>query len=125
MKKFSRSWKSSKKRKKQRKYRYNAPLHIRQRFVSAHLSKQLRAKYKKRNIPVKKGDTVAIMRGKFKKHSGKVENVNLKMSKVFISGIEATRKDGTKSRVALEPSNLMITELNLDDKKRAKKLGVV
>ena len=46
-KKFSESWKSSKQVRKQRKYRYNAPLHIKQKFVNVHLAKELRKKYKK------------------------------------------------------------------------------
>ena len=125
MKRFSKSWKASKKRRKQRKYRYNAPLHIKQKFVSVHLSKEIRQKYKKRNIPVKKGDTVKIMRGQNKKKSGKVDRVDHKKIKVYVTGIDLTKKDGSKVQIPLEPSNLMITELNLDDKKRAEKLGKV
>jgi len=54
-KKFSNSWKASKQVRKQRKFRYNAPLHIKHKFLSAHLSKELMKKYGTRNIPVKKG----------------------------------------------------------------------
>ena len=35
---------------------------------------------------------------------------------------ELTKRDGTKKLLALHPSNLMITELNLDDKMRQKAL---
>ncbi|MCW1309534.1 MAG: 60S ribosomal protein L26, partial [Candidatus Nanoarchaeia archaeon] len=38
MKYWSKKWKSSKKPSKQRKYRYNAPLHIRRKFLSVNLS---------------------------------------------------------------------------------------
>lgn len=117
--KFSISWKKSKQPRKQRKYRYNAPLHIRQKFVRAHLSKDLRKKYKKRSIAVRKGDTVKIMRGQFKNKTGKVELVSLKKTFVFVSGINLTKKDGTKVKCQLHPSNLMITELITDDKMRA------
>ena len=64
--KFSIHWKSSKQPRKQRKYAANAPLHLRKKFVSANLSKDLRKKQGKRNIPLRKGDIVKIMRGKFK-----------------------------------------------------------
>ena len=122
MKKFSSSWKSSKKPRKQRKYRYSAPLHIKQKFVHSHLSKDLRKKYGKRIIGLRKGDKVKVMRGKFRKHEGKVENIDLKKAEVFVNGIEITKKDGAKKSLSINPSNLMITELNLDDKLRQKNL---
>ena len=53
------------------------------------------------------------MQGQFKKHEGKIETINLKKTKVFVSGVELTKRDGTKRLFALHPSNLMITELNL------------
>ncbi|MCD6381372.1 MAG: 50S ribosomal protein L24, partial [Candidatus Aenigmarchaeota archaeon] len=65
-KKFSKKWVSSKEPRKQRKYRYNAPLHIRQKLVSAHLTKELRNELGIRSLPVRKNDRVKIMRGKFK-----------------------------------------------------------
>ena len=118
--KFSIKWKSSKKPKKQKKYRLNAPLHIKRKFVHAHLSKELMKKYKKRSVGIRTGDKVMIMRGAFKKREGKVEEVELKRTKIYISGVEVTKKDGTKAKIPIEPSNLMITELNTDDKIRQK-----
>ncbi len=120
--KFSKKWKSSKKPSKQRKYRFNAPLHIKQRFMRSLLSKELRSKYNKRNARVRKGDKVKIMRGQFRKHEGKVEKVDLKKSKVYVEGIGATKKDGTKTKYPINPSNIMIIELNIDDKMRKKAL---
>ena len=118
--KFSSSWRRSVQPRKQRKYRYNAPLHIKQKFVKAYLSKDLRKKHNKRNLNLRKGDSVKVMRGQFKNKTGKIDEVNLKKTLVYISGIEITKKDGTKARYPLHPSNLMITELNLDDKMRQK-----
>ncbi len=120
--KFSTTWKSSKQPRKQRKYLANAPLHLRKKFVSVNLSKELREKYGKRNIPVKKGDIVKIVRGKFKKKQGKITEVKLKTSKITIEKIQVKKLDGSKVNVKLQPSNLQIIELNLEDKKRIKKL---
>jgi large subunit ribosomal protein L24 len=117
-KKFSKSWKSSKKPSKQRKYRANAPLNIKRRFLSSHLSKELREKYKTRNVPVKKNDKVKIMNGNFKGKTGKIFKVLTKKSKVFIEDIQNTKKDGTKTYYPINPSNVMIIELDLTDKKR-------
>ena len=123
-KEFSKKWKASKQPRKQRKYLANAPLNIRKKMVSANLSKELRNKYGKRNIPLKKDDTVQVMRGKFKKHKGKIIKIDLKLSKVAIEGVQVKKQDGSKVDVKLQPSNLRIVELNLDDKKRSAKLGV-
>ena len=119
---FSTNWNKSTKPRKQRKYRYNAPLHIKHKFLSVHLAKPLREKYTKRNTTAKKGDTIKILRGKFKGKTGKINRIDIKKTKIYIDGIEIAKKDGTKAFPPLRPSNLMIIELNLDDKKRVKSL---
>ena len=121
--KFSSSWIKSKQPRKQRKYRYNAPLHIKQKFVSAHISKELHKRYNRRNMNLRKGDSVKVMRGQFKSKVGKIEEVSLKKIKVYVSGIEVVKRDGTKARYPIHPSNLIITEVNMDDKMRNKILG--
>jgi large subunit ribosomal protein L24 len=122
MKNFSKSWISSTKPNKQRKYRFKAPLHIKGNFLHAHVSKDLREKYGIRALRLRTGDKVRIMRGQFKKQEGKVEEVDIKKSKVYISKIEHTKIDGTKARYPIEPSNVLLVELNTDDKKRMSKL---
>jgi len=117
-KKFSAYWKGSKKPRKQRKYRYNAPLNLRGKFLTAHLSKELAQKQGIKRVRVISGDKVKVMIGKFKSKEGKVEMVNTKKSRVMISGIELSKKDGSKSRPLIHASNLLIIELNLDDKNR-------
>ena len=118
--KFSKHWVSSKQPRKQRKYIANAPLHIKHKFLASHLSKDLIKKYKKRAIPVRKGDTVKIVHGKFKKKAGKIEKVLLKRTRVYIENIQNTKRDGSKTYIPIHPSNLIITELNLEDKERQK-----
>ena len=118
--KFSKAWKGSKQVRKQRKYRYNAPLHIKQKFVHVHLSKELKKKYNKRNLGLKKGDKVKIVRGQFSKHTGAVDKIDLKKSKVYVVGVEITKKEGSKTTYPIDPSNLIITEINIDDKRRQK-----
>jgi large subunit ribosomal protein L24 len=117
MKKFSKHWKSSKKPKKQKKYRANAPLHMRKKMLHVHLSKELRKKYNRRNVTIKKGDTVKIMKGKFKKKQGKVIEVNMKRLKIFVEGIQIKKQDGSKANIPLKPSNLQIIELNLEKRR--------
>lgn len=116
--KWSSNWKASKRPRKQRNYAYQAPLHIKQKFVSAHLSKELRKKHGKRSIGLRKGDKVKVMVGQFKGKTGAVTIVDLKESKAAVEGIDNIRKDGTKTPYMFVPSNLMITEISLEDKQR-------
>tara|TARA_Y100000310_G_scaffold122529_1_gene121240 strand:- start:7794 stop:8222 length:429 start_codon:yes stop_codon:yes gene_type:complete len=118
--KFSTKWVGSKLPRKQRKYRVNAPLHIKHKMMSSNLSKELRTKYGKRSFPIKKGDSIRIMKGEFKKKTGKIDSVSLKKGRVIIEGISRSKKDGSKVSVYFNPSNLQIKELNLDDMKRKK-----
>ena len=117
-KEFSNKWSGSKQPRKQRKYRYNAPIHLRHKMISVHLSKELRKKYGKRNFPIRKDDEIKIMIGEFKNKKGKIEKVDFKKLKVTIAGIYRTKKDGSKVSVWFDPSNLQTTELNLNDKQR-------
>lgn len=116
--KFSKNWKASKSPRKQRKYRTEAPISIKRKFLSVNLSKELRGKYGKRNIPARKDDVVKILRGKFKNKKGKILNVRIKTSRMEIEGIQVKKQDGSKVNVKIHPSNLQIIELTLEDRKR-------
>ncbi|MEK6948478.1 MAG: 50S ribosomal protein L24 [Nanoarchaeota archaeon] len=117
---WNKNWKSSKQPRKQRKYVFNAPLHISKKLMSARLSKELKTKYGKKNVAVRKDDRVKLMSGQFKGKTGKVIEVDVKHRKVYVDGINIIKKDGNKIRVALHPSKLMIMELNMEDKMRKK-----
>jgi len=116
--KFSTHWLSSTQPRKQRKFIANAPLHVKHKFLSANLSKELRKKYAKRNLPLRKGDEVLIMRGAFKKKKAKITSVDLKKTRVTLEGMQRAKKDGSKVNVFFHPSILQIQILNLDDKQR-------
>ena len=118
MKKYSASWNSSVSKRKQRKCRFQSPLHIKHKLMSSQLSEELRTKHKMKSIPIRKDDEVKIMRGKFKGKSGKVKNVQMKKLRVNIEKMQNQKKDGTKIDVWFHPSNLQIISLNLEDKKR-------
>lgn len=117
-KEFSTSWVSSNQPRKQRKYVANAPLHVKHKFLSANLSKELRKKHGKRNLPLRKGDDVLVMRGSSKKKKAKVLEINLRKCFVYLEGIQRTKKDGAKVNVPFHPSTLQIQSLYMDDKKR-------
>ncbi len=103
---------------KQRKAYFNAPLHIRHKFLTAPLSKELREKYGVKRLPVRKGDVVRIMRGDWAGHEGKVVEVDLKRIRIFVEGVQIKRSDGTPVYYPIHPSKVMIVKLDLSDPKR-------
>jgi len=121
--KFSQKWIASKQARKQRKYRAQAPLHLKQKMLAAHLSKDLRKKHGIRSIALREGDSIKVMRGHFKAKAGKIASLNLKKGTAYIEGIQRTRKDGTKVSVPLQSSNLLVTAL-VEDRKRFENLKV-
>ena len=121
MKEFSKKWKSSSKPRKQVKYRANAPLHTRHKFLNAKLSKDASKKYGIKRIAVRKGDKVKIMRGQFKGKTGKINRVDMLNTRIYIDGIERTKTEGSKSFYPIHPSNVIAVELVMDDKRRNKR----
>jgi large subunit ribosomal protein L24 len=107
---------------KKRKRLYQAPVTERYRRFSAPLASKLKDSHGTRSVPVRKGDTVMIMRGDRKGFEGKVTQVNRKNYRIFVEGADREKVDGTKISVPIHPSKVMITRLNLDDKWRKKLL---
>jgi len=105
---------------KQRKLLFQAPDHIRYKHFAAPLSPELRKTYGTRSLPVRRGDTVRVMRGDHKGFEGKVARVDRKKYRIYIEGLTREKVDGTTVFVPIHPSKVMITKLNLDDKWRKK-----
>ncbi|MGC8537568.1 MAG: 50S ribosomal protein L24 [Candidatus Micrarchaeia archaeon] len=115
--------KSSKPR-KQRRFRFNAPLHELQHFSHSHVDKSLAKKLgiTKRAVQVSKGDTIKIMSGKNKGKMGKVLRVDMRKGFLFIDSMKKKNARGKEFDVPIRINNVYITDLNLSDKVRAGKL---
>ncbi|RJS87060.1 50S ribosomal protein L24 [Candidatus Bathyarchaeota archaeon] len=98
-----------------RKRWFNAPLHRRRKYLSAPLSPELRAEYGTRSLPVRKGDTVVILKGDWKMKEGKVTRVDTKRMRIYIEGLTRERMDGSTVPIPIRPWNVMITRLDLSD----------
>ena len=110
---FNKSWSSSKQPRKQRKFRANAPNHIKRTFMGANLDKSLREKYGRKSIAVRKGDTVKIMRGKFNGKQGKVGIVDIKNTRIQIEGVQRAKSIGGEKLITwFHPSKVKIIILN-------------
>lgn len=123
-KNWSKTWKSSKQPQKQRKYRENAPQHVKDKMISANLAHELRDELDTRNIQLNLGDRVEVMRGDFSGSSGIVSNIDRDRQKIYINGLEVEKQDGTLREVAFKPSNLQIQALNLENMERIEKFEV-
>ncbi len=110
----------SKKPGKQRKAQYNAPMHIRRKFLTAKLAPELREKYGIRRMVVRTNDVVRIMRGDMAGHEGKVLKVDYQSLTLHVDGVTMKKADGTPVFRPVQPSNVMIIKLDLSDKERQK-----
>ena len=108
---------------KQRKARYNAPAHARGKYLSASLSKDLRQKVGKRSLPVRTGDKVKVLRGDFKGQEGEVLSVDYNAYKITVEKVTTSKPDGTNAFIPIDPSNVVIIDADLKDKRRIKNKG--
>jgi large subunit ribosomal protein L24 len=113
---------------KQRKRQHQCEKHQKRKLVSAHLGpnylhhKENKYWYLPRSIPIRKGDTVKILRGSNKGHSGKVAKVDLKKGMITVEGATLAKADGKQIPKWINASNVCITKLDRSDKRRNKKL---
>ncbi len=101
---------------------YQATFQTRSKQLGSALSKDLSKKYGKRSVRVVEGDSVTILRGEFKGVDGKVAKVSVEKNSVAIEGVKKEKTKGEKFDVYIHSSNLVVTSLNTEDKKRMAKL---
>ena len=94
----------SSQRRKSRKAHFSAPSSIRRKIMSSHLSKDLKTKYDVRAVPVRKGDTVKVMRGTFKGREGKIQAVYRKRWCIHIEKIVREKTNGKLLTLFAYPS---------------------
>ncbi|MDI9620062.1 MAG: 50S ribosomal protein L24 [Candidatus Nezhaarchaeota archaeon] len=105
---------------KQRRFLHQAPQHLRHKIMSSNLSDALRKEYGFRSLPIRLGDTVTVVRGDHKGHTGKVTVVDNKKYRICVEGLIRKRSDGSEIPIPLHPSKVQIIKLNLDDGWRRK-----
>lgn len=87
-------------RRKSRKAHFSAPSHLRRKILSSHLSKDLRTKYDVRAVPVRKGDTVKVLRGTYKGREGKIQSVYRKRWAIHIEKLTREKTNGKYCEIA-------------------------
>jgi large subunit ribosomal protein L24 len=96
--------------------------HMRSGSIAAHVVDNLRQQYRLRSCRVVKGDTVRVTRGEYNGIEGKVESVDTMTGGLAIEGIQREKVRGGNVKVRIHSSNVMITNMNLDDKYRRERL---
>lgn len=91
--------------------RRTAPYNKKKAVFHVHLSKDLKSKYGVRHLPVRKDDTVIILRGKYAGIQKRVTTVNFKKGRIKIEGVKTTKTDGTEIFHFIEPSNCVLVSL--------------
>jgi large subunit ribosomal protein L24 len=110
---------TSQKPKKQRKARYTASWHGRHKYLTAKLAPDLGEKHGIKRLPVRKGDTVYIIRGAFRDSEGDVIGIDMKNLKLSIENITIEKVDGSAVKFPIRPENVMITKLEIDKTRQA------
>ena len=95
-----------------------APKQLAERKLRSPLSRALREKYGRRNLRVIAGDTIKVVRGEYSGIEGKIEKVNMKRGSLAIEGIQREKVRGGNVKVEINSTNVIITDLDLDDKYR-------
>ncbi len=83
------------------------------------LSKELRAKYSVRSVPVRVGDEVMVTRGTYKGREGKVTQVYRRKWVVHVERIQREKVNGQSVPVGIDASKLVITSVKLDKDRQA------
>jgi large subunit ribosomal protein L24 len=107
---------------KQRTAQREASLHERHDQVRAHLSEELREEFGQRSVRVNAGDVVRITRGDLAGEEGEVTAVDLRNAEVHVEDATVETADGEEVPRPLDASNLVVTDVDLDDERRARRL---
>jgi large subunit ribosomal protein L24 len=109
---------------KQRRVSFNASSFDRHRQMTVALSRELRGRYKRRALPLRKGDTVRIISGSFAGREERVSKVDLRTLRVTLDNVTTKKVDQKLKPLPIRSSHLILTRLNLADPWRRKILNV-
>lgn len=106
---------------KQRLKIYKGKLHTKRKLLVSPLEKSLQKKHNLKRISIRKGDSVKVVVGDNKGKTGKVERVDYTKARVFVNEIKYKNSKAQEKMTPLVASNLLITDLVMNDSRRIKK----
>lgn len=109
---------------RQRKAEFQAVGAERRRRMAVSLSRDLRARYGRRQLPVRKGDTVRILSGSYKGREERVAKVQRRRYAVTLDNVTGKTGESKLKPLPIRLSHLVLTRLNLSDPWRRRVLKV-
>ncbi len=109
---------------RQRRALFRAGLFHRHKRMAVALSRELRSRYGRRSLPLRKGDTVRVMAGSFRGREERIARVDLRGFSVTLDNVAVKKVDQKLKPLPIRPSHLILTKLNLSDPWRRRILKV-
>ena len=109
---------------RQRKALYTADSFERRLRMGVPLSRELRSRFRRRAVPIRKGDTVRVLSGSFAGREERVAKVHRRDYRVTLDNVTLKTAEDKLKPLTLGVSNLVITRLNLSDAWRRRSLRV-
>ena len=109
---------------RQRRALYTASTSERRVRMAAPLSRELRARFHRRSLPVRKGDTVRVLSGSFAGREERVAKVDRRGYSVTLDNVTLKTADEKMKPLSLGVGHLVITRLNLSDPWRRRSMRV-
>jgi len=109
---------------RQRKALYTADSFERRVRMAVPLSRELRARFHRRSLPIRKGDTVRVLAGSFEGREERVARVDRRGYTVTLDNVTLKTADEKMKPLSLGVGHLVITRLNLSDPWRRRSMRV-
>ena len=91
------------------RHQLGASSNIKRKLMGCNLIKSLRTQHKIRSLPIKRGDTVKILKGKAKGKEGKVVQVYRKRNVIYVDKCQRDKNNGQSVFIPIRPSYCVIT----------------
>lgn len=108
----------------QRKAVFTATTFERRKRMSVPLSRELRRRFGRRQIPIRKGDTVRILSGSYIGREERVAKINRRSYSVTLDNVTGKTADAKLKPLPVQLNHLLLTKLNLSDPWRRRVLKV-
>ncbi len=109
---------------RQRRALYEATTFERRRRMTVLLSRELRERFHRRSVPLRKGDTVRVLGGSYKGREERVAKIDRRAYAVTLDNVTLKTADEKMKPLDLRPGHLVITRLNLSDSWRRRALRI-
>jgi len=108
---------------RQRKAVYEATTFERHILMTVPLSRELRRRFHRRSVPLRKGDTVMVMSGSFVGREERVAKIDRRGYSVTLDNVTLKTGEAKLKPLAIKTSHLVLTKLNLADAWRRRTLA--